>query len=85
MKIAPFASENLEDGDQCKVLYSCEHMYHQFCIDEWLARNPHCPLCRSSVRGSGSSCQPHEGHNQLLYLLVLTMVINIYTKTIQYF
>ncbi|XVF20049.1 hypothetical protein REPUB_Repub11eG0164800 [Reevesia pubescens] len=49
--------EKFEDGDQCRVLYNCKHIYHKFCIDQWLARDRHCPLCRGSLRGSGSNHQ----------------------------
>ncbi|XVF68767.1 hypothetical protein PTKIN_Ptkin11bG0027700 [Pterospermum kingtungense] len=52
--------EKFEDGVQCRVLHGCKHMYHEFCIDEWLSRDRRCPLCRGSLRGSGSSHQPHE-------------------------
>ncbi|KAL4340828.1 hypothetical protein GQ457_08G037260 [Hibiscus cannabinus] len=44
--------EEFKDGDSCSVLPSCKHLYHRFCIDQWLARNRHCPLCRGSVRPS---------------------------------
>ncbi|XVF68766.1 hypothetical protein PTKIN_Ptkin11bG0027600 [Pterospermum kingtungense] len=33
--------EKWEDGDQCRVLCGCKHMYHEFCIDQWLARDRH--------------------------------------------
>lgn len=29
---------------------TCQHIYHQRCIDQWLQNNRHCPLCRSSIR-----------------------------------
>ncbi|KAL4324895.1 hypothetical protein GQ457_11G014210 [Hibiscus cannabinus] len=41
--------EEFKDGDSCSVLPNCKHVYHQFCIDQWLAKNRHCPLCRDSV------------------------------------
>jgi hypothetical protein len=27
----------------------CQHTYHQSCIDQWLRKNQHCPLCRSRL------------------------------------
>ncbi|KAK8671611.1 hypothetical protein V6N13_038201 [Hibiscus sabdariffa] len=41
--------EVFKDGDSCRVLPICKHLYHRFCIDQWLVKNGHCPLCRGSV------------------------------------
>ncbi|TYJ16094.1 hypothetical protein E1A91_A10G227200v1 [Gossypium mustelinum] len=41
--------EEFKDGDSCRVLTNCNHLYHQLCIDEWLVKNSHCPLCRGST------------------------------------
>ncbi|GMJ10522.1 TRANSLOCATED PROMOTER REGION, nuclear pore anchor [Hibiscus trionum] len=42
--------EEFKDGDSCRVLSDCKHLYHKICIDEWLVKDRHCPLCRDSVR-----------------------------------
>ncbi|KAJ9146650.1 hypothetical protein P3X46_028887 [Hevea brasiliensis] len=42
--------EEFEDGEPCWVLTKCKHVYHAFCINQWLAKDRHCPLCRGSVR-----------------------------------
>ncbi|XVF20048.1 hypothetical protein REPUB_Repub11eG0164700 [Reevesia pubescens] len=41
--------EELKDGDQCRVLSKCNHLFHQLCIDSWLVKAMNCPLCRGSV------------------------------------
>ncbi|MFQ6646790.1 hypothetical protein Gotur_019869 [Gossypium turneri] len=41
--------EEFKDGDSCRVLTNCNHLYHQLCIDEWLVKDSHCPLCRGST------------------------------------
>ncbi|MFQ6646794.1 hypothetical protein Gotur_019867 [Gossypium turneri] len=41
--------EEFKDGDSCRVLTNCNHLYHQLCMDEWLVKNSHCPLCRGST------------------------------------
>lgn len=35
-------------GDELRIL-SCQHNYHQDCIDRWLVSKPHCPLCIRKV------------------------------------
>ncbi|KAJ4824160.1 hypothetical protein Tsubulata_042529 [Turnera subulata] len=42
---------DFKDGDSCKVLSGCSHMYHLKCINRWLVKKTRCPLCRVSVRG----------------------------------
>lgn len=30
-------------------LHNCKHMYHIYCIKEWIKLKPSCPLCRDTV------------------------------------
>ncbi|XP_039067503.1 RING-H2 finger protein ATL72-like [Hibiscus syriacus] len=41
--------EEFKDGDSYRLLPNCKHLYHQPCIDQWLVKNRHCPLCGDSV------------------------------------
>lgn len=50
--------EDLKDGDWCRVLYKCNHRYHRDCIDMWLSKDIHCPLCRDSVHGGSNRGAP---------------------------
>ncbi|KAL5845967.1 hypothetical protein ACOSQ3_009491 [Xanthoceras sorbifolium] len=43
--------ENFKDGDYCGVLYKFKHVYHRYCINKWLTKSKHCPLCRCYVIG----------------------------------
>lgn len=38
----------LEDREEVKRL-PCRHLYHPLCIDTWLQRNCHCPVCKSDT------------------------------------
>eukprot|EP00999_Lentomonas_sp_LEN2_P001093 NODE_209_length_1903_cov_66.043356_g185_i0.p1 GENE.NODE_209_length_1903_cov_66.043356_g185_i0~~NODE_209_length_1903_cov_66.043356_g185_i0.p1 ORF type:complete len:151 (-),score=19.68 NODE_209_length_1903_cov_66.043356_g185_i0:828-1280(-) len=58
--IGPAAGRDVQD--ECVVCHSeyaegenirrlgCMHQFHKDCVDPWLARNPHCPECRTDVR-----------------------------------
>ncbi|KAK9321623.1 hypothetical protein V1517DRAFT_339630 [Lipomyces orientalis] len=39
---------DFEEGEECRKLRQCGHLFHRMCIDEWLTtgRNS-CPLCRA--------------------------------------
>jgi len=45
--------EDFVDGEEVRLL-RCQHVFHTRCIDEWLGRDPHCPLCRASLIHDGS-------------------------------
>ena len=40
---------DFEDGNMVKRL-QCLHLYHQKCIDEWLAKRSVCPDCKFNIR-----------------------------------
>lgn len=37
------------EGDEVKILPSCNHYFHPHCADKWLKNKPSCPLCRTSL------------------------------------
>ncbi|KAK7284956.1 hypothetical protein RJT34_19710 [Clitoria ternatea] len=39
----------LEDGDQVRLLPSCNHAFHRPCIDAWFMDHANCPVCRSQI------------------------------------
>mmetsp|Transcript_1851 Transcript_1851/g.5582 ORF Transcript_1851/g.5582 Transcript_1851/m.5582 type:complete len:628 (+) Transcript_1851:128-2011(+) len=41
-----------EEGERVRRL-PCNHVFHTACVDEWLGRDAHCPLCRHSLRPGG--------------------------------
>jgi len=42
--------EDLAPGDRIRRLPKCGHTFHRSCIDLWLLRSAHCPLCKQSVK-----------------------------------
>lgn len=36
-----------EDGDSIRLLPDCSHVFHEECIDAWLASHITCPVCRA--------------------------------------
>ncbi|KAJ7539831.1 hypothetical protein O6H91_11G112200 [Diphasiastrum complanatum] len=37
------------EGDKVRLLPSCSHGFHVFCVDLWLLTNASCPVCRQSL------------------------------------
>merc|ERR1719313_1182592 len=70
---------DFEDGDELRKLH-CDHMFHVDCIDEWLRRSPHCPLCKQpcggrSTTSSSGSASTSRASGPSAQLLVGAMVI----------
>eukprot|EP00930_Biecheleria_cincta_P057947 TRINITY_DN4380_c0_g1_i1.p1 TRINITY_DN4380_c0_g1~~TRINITY_DN4380_c0_g1_i1.p1 ORF type:complete len:667 (+),score=92.58 TRINITY_DN4380_c0_g1_i1:61-2001(+) len=40
--------DEFQDGDRVRAL-PCGHVFHVGCVDEWLGRDAHCPLCRQGL------------------------------------
>jgi hypothetical protein len=49
--------DNYKEGDPGRVLWNCDHFFHQQCIDPWLDANHTCPTCRNQH----PSTPPHMG------------------------
>ncbi|KAL5804501.1 hypothetical protein ACOSQ3_031301 [Xanthoceras sorbifolium] len=41
--------EDFVDGDSCRILIVCNHIFHSNCIDQWLKYQSTCPICRKPV------------------------------------
>lgn len=48
--------EGFKEGEFCRKLPDCGHLFHVNCVDSWLTRVLNCPICRTRVRvDSGNS------------------------------
>ncbi|KAL5750229.1 hypothetical protein ACOSP7_024832 [Xanthoceras sorbifolium] len=46
--VQPICLDEFSDRDDCMVGSTCKHIFHKYCIDEWILKNKHCPLCRGA-------------------------------------
>ncbi|KAL8208671.1 hypothetical protein R6Q57_008083 [Mikania cordata] len=42
--------ECFNEGEICRVIPVCDHVFHVRCVDRWLMKVPNCPICRTRVR-----------------------------------
>ncbi|XP_050371813.1 RING-H2 finger protein ATL56-like isoform X2 [Argentina anserina] len=40
------------DGQWCRKLPACGHLFHRRCLDTWLVKVSACPICRTPVLGN---------------------------------
>ena len=45
----PICLDEFKCRQHCRK-FRCSHIFHKNCIDKWLVKNVHCPVCRSSVQ-----------------------------------
>ena len=48
-RMCTICHDDFQSGQVIRRLNNCIHMYHQSCIDTWLANHRTCPQCRSNV------------------------------------
>lgn len=52
-ELSPFCNncviclEGFITGESCQILSPCNHLFHSYCIKNWLKDNDTCPICRS--------------------------------------
>jgi len=45
------------EDDECVRRLPCMHLYHIDCVDQWLATNKRCPICRVDIEAHSSKAQ----------------------------
>lgn len=41
---------DIKEGEKCRVLPKCSHMFHSTCLESWFQISVCCPLCKRSIR-----------------------------------
>ncbi|XP_019190811.1 PREDICTED: RING-H2 finger protein ATL29 [Ipomoea nil] len=54
-----------EDASVLRLLTSCNHVFHQECIDLWLESHKTCPVCRQALDSPAKSTSPSPPHSAL--------------------
>ena len=57
--ICAICQEAIETSSRCRRLRTCQHTYHQTCIDTWFQESVFCPTCRHDIRE-----RSHSTHQQ---------------------
>ncbi|PPD73974.1 hypothetical protein GOBAR_DD29096 [Gossypium barbadense] len=70
--------EEFQDGDCCRVLHNCRHLYHQLCIDEWLVKE----ACRGEVHCLEPTPTTDQITWKLLFLREITPIIWVRTRVV---
>ena len=50
-----------ETGEVLKTI-PCQHHFHAECLDKWLAKSRHCPLCTQDIR-TATDVHAHDDEN----------------------
>ncbi|PIN18220.1 hypothetical protein CDL12_09115 [Handroanthus impetiginosus] len=41
--------DSFREGDECRKIPVCKHLFHAKCVDRWIRKMPTCPVCRTRV------------------------------------
>ncbi|PIM98944.1 hypothetical protein CDL12_04224 [Handroanthus impetiginosus] len=41
--------DSFQEGNECRNLPVCNHLFHAKCVDRWIRKKPTCPVCRTRV------------------------------------
>ncbi|KAI3446675.1 hypothetical protein Pfo_003340 [Paulownia fortunei] len=41
--------DSFEEGDDCRNIPVCKHLFHAKCVDRWIRKKATCPVCRARV------------------------------------
>lgn len=68
--------DEIKEGQRTLLIRSCQHGFHQECLDRWLSGNSTCPNCRGAVRSETEMTQFQRNEQQReLDRLYLTYIL----------
>ncbi|XP_042003338.1 RING-H2 finger protein ATL56-like [Salvia splendens] len=41
--------DSFREGESCREIPICRHLFHSNCVDRWIGRKRNCPVCRTRV------------------------------------
>ncbi|XP_041021900.1 RING-H2 finger protein ATL56-like [Juglans microcarpa x Juglans regia] len=47
--------DSFRDGQCCRKLAACGHLFHKRCVDSWLVKVAACPMCRAHVQSNAGT------------------------------
>ncbi|XP_018808249.2 E3 ubiquitin-protein ligase ATL9-like [Juglans regia] len=47
--------DSFRDGQCCRKLAACGHLFHKRCVDSWLVKVASCPMCRARVQSNAGT------------------------------
>lgn len=53
--VCTICQDGIAVNQMARRLTSCSHWFHISCIDQWFARDVHCPTCRHDIRETGDA------------------------------
>ncbi|XP_052181867.1 RING-H2 finger protein ATL56-like [Diospyros lotus] len=63
--------ENFKEGDWCRSLPDCRHLFHANCVDKWLTKAANCPICRARVRLNSGATNSEMGEDECNFWLAV--------------
>jgi len=57
--------EDYQESEMLRMMPQCRHYFHRDCVDSWLKVNATCPVCRNSLKETGSYNNDNNGGNAL--------------------
>ncbi|KAL8254789.1 hypothetical protein R6Q59_033010 [Mikania micrantha] len=73
--------ERFNDGEICRVIPVCDHVFHARCVDRWLMKVPNCPICRTRVRlDTGTAVDSLNGDDENKFLWAIGVDTRLYAS-----
>ena len=68
--------KRLSDFSHINITCKCKPMLHQLCINDWISKNPSCPICRTPIVYSNQAYY-HKFIKYNTYLIKIIFYMNL--------